>query len=569
MPRQLLSSLLLAATLAAHHGPSAAQSLLVGSGAGRQLSVDGRPFIVLGGELGNSSASSEADVARIFPKLARMGLNTVLVPAYWDLMEPAEGEFDFSLPDAAVRHARANNLKVVFLWFGAWKNSMSCYAPEWFKRDSRRFPRAHAEGGKPLEIASAFSDNVFKADCRAFEALVRHVVETDTSHTVIMFQVENEIGMLESARDYSADASRLFRSAVPKRLTGYLAENRGSLHPDLRARWEANGARTSGTWEQLFGPDDYGQEIFMAYHYALYVGKMADAARRHTSMPLYVNAAMNSRGRRPGQYPSAGPLAHLVDIWRCGAPAVDFISPDIYDSGFASWVSRYAVCGNVLFIPEMRLSDDNGAQAFYAVGEHRAIGVSPFSIENGSEAGKLGKAYGALRKLTPLLSKGYARHGMLFETAGQEQVWNEDGLRIAARHFFTLPWDSRATDGSAWPAAGAVLIRLAPMEYVLAGTGVVLTFQGEGEAAADAKAQAALGEDGFAANGSGGRGEASARWTAGSRVGIVSVDEVEPQPDGSLRRVRRLNGDEDHQGRHVRIGVDNFQILHVKLYQYQ
>lgn len=562
-------SLLLAATLAAHCGPSAAQSLLVGSGAGRRLSVDGRPFIILGGELGNSSASSEADVARIFPKLARMGLNTVLVPAYWDLMEPAEGEFDFSLPDAAVRHARANNLKVVFLWFGAWKNSMSCYAPEWFKRDYGRFPRARAAGGKPLEIASAFSDNVFKADCRAFEALVSHVVKTDTSHTVIMFQVENEIGMLESARDHSADASRLFRSAVPKRLTSYLAENRGSLHPDLRSRWGANGARTSGTWEQLFGPDDYGQEIFMAYHYALYVGKMADAARRHTSMPLYVNAAMNSRGRRPGQYPSAGPLAHLVDIWRCGAPAVDFFSPDIYDSGFASWASRYAVCGNVLFIPEMRLSDDNGAQAFYAVGEHRAIGVSPFSIEHGSEAGKLGKAYDALRRLTPLLSRDHERHGMLFETAEQEQVWSEDGLRIAARHFFTLPWDSRATDGSAWPAAGAVLIRLAPMEYVLAGTGVVLTFQGEGEVAADAKAQAALGEDGFAASGSRGRVDAAPRWTAGSRVGIVSVDEVEPQPDGSLRRVRRLNGDEDHQGRHVRIGVDNFQILHVKLYQYK
>lgn len=568
MPRLLLS-LLLVAALAAPCGPAAAQSLLTGSGAGRQLSVDGRPFIILGGELGNSSASSEADVARIFPKLARMGLNTVLVPAYWDLMEPVEGQYDFSLADAAVRHARANGLKVVFLWFGAWKNSMSCYAPEWFKRDSKRFSRARAESGKPLEIASAFSANVFLADSRAFEALVAHVVETDTAHTVIMLQIENEIGMLEGARDYSADATRLYRSAVPKRLTDYLTKNRSSLHPDLRARWEANGARASGTWGQLFGSDDMGEEVFMAYHYALYVGKMADVARRHTSMPLYVNAAMNSRGRRPGQYPSAGPLAHLIDIWRCGAPAVDFISPDIYDSGFASWVSRYAVCGNVLFIPEMRLSDDNGAQAFYAIGEHRAIGISPFSIENGSEAGRLCRAYDALRKLTPLLSRGCERHGMLFETAEQEQVWTEDGLRIAARHFFTLPWDSRATDGSTWPAAGAVLIRLAPMEYVLAGTGVVLTFQGEGEVAADSGAQAALGEDGFAANGAEGREAKPRRWTAKSRVGIASVDEVEPQPDGSLRRVRRLNGDEDHQGRHVRIGVDNFQILHVKLYQYE
>ena len=66
-----------------------------------------------------------------------MNLNTVLTPVYWDLTEPQEGKFDFTLVDVAIEEARRNDLKLVFLWFGAWKNSMSCYAPAWFKADPR------------------------------------------------------------------------------------------------------------------------------------------------------------------------------------------------------------------------------------------------------------------------------------------------------------------------------------------------------------------------------------------------------------------------------------------------
>lgn len=564
-----LLKLTLATALALAPMAASSQCLLTGEGQQRQLSVDGKPYIILGGELGNSSASSEADIKRIFPKLNNMGLNTVLVPAYWDLMEPREGEYDFSLIDAAIREAEANNLKVVFLWFGAWKNSMSCYAPEWFKTDTRRFPRARTRQGKPLEIASAFSPDVLKADQKAFENLLRHISETDTRHTVIMLQIENEIGMLESARDFSPEATRLFNAPVPDKLTDFIKAHKSTLHPELLDRWKAAGAKTSGSWPDIFGTDVYAEEIFMAYHYAAYVERLAQTARRYTRMPLYVNAALNSRGRQPGQYPSAGPLAHLIDIWRCAAPTLDFISPDIYDPGFEQWVERYAILGNPLFVPEMRLCEANGAQAFYAFGEHRALGVSPFSIENGNEQGKLKMAYDALRSLTPILSTDAPRHGMLFESSADERQWLEDGVRITARHFFTLPWDSRATDGSPWPAAGAMLIRLAPMEYILAGSGVVMTFQSQDEAEASAAAQAQLGEDGFATAGSKPDAAKAARWNAKSRVGIVSVDQVEVLPDGQLRRIRRLNGDEDHQGRHARIGVDNFQVLHIKLYKYE
>ena len=105
---------------------TAQKSRLQQQGTATQLIVDGKPFLILGGELGNSSASCPEDIERIFPKLERMGLNTVLVPAYWDLTEPVEGQFDFSLTDKVIDQAQKNHLKVIFLWFGAWKNSMRC-----------------------------------------------------------------------------------------------------------------------------------------------------------------------------------------------------------------------------------------------------------------------------------------------------------------------------------------------------------------------------------------------------------------------------------------------------------
>lgn len=73
-------------------------------------------------------------------------------------------------------------------------------------------------------------------------------------------------------------------------------------------------------------------------------------------MPLYVNAALNSRGRKPGEYPSAGPLAHLVDLWHCAAPSIDILAPDIYDTGFKSWADQYKQ-------PEIRCSYQSRASA--------------------------------------------------------------------------------------------------------------------------------------------------------------------------------------------------------------
>lgn len=547
-------------------------SFLQKQGTATQLVVHGMPFLILEGELGNSSAACPQDIERIFQKLKKMGLNTVLVPVYWDLTEPVEGQFDFTLTDKALQQARENDLKIVFLWFGAWKNSMSCYAPLWFKENHKKYPRAYTQSGKPLEIASAFSEAVYEADHHAFSQWMQHIATVDKEEgTVIMIQIENEIGMLEDARDYSREANKIFNAPVPAEFMTYLQKNKKALHPQMLKKWESQGCKKQGNWQEVFGADIYTDEIFMAWHYAKYVEGLAQTARSIYNIPLYVNAAMNSRGRKPGEYPSAGPLAHLIDVWHCGAPSIDILAPDLYDNGFTDWVARYKLHNNPLFIPEIRLTDNNSVRAFYIFGEHDAIGISPFSIEDGSDSpnSPLVQSYAKLTELMPLLTKYQGKglmKGLLFDSENKERIIADDDLTITARHFFTLPWDPRATNGSIWPEGGGILLKLSKNEYIVAGSGIVLEFAKTSEKQTIEK-QKQLGEDGFALRND--QIKTKHDKFKGMRCGIGYVDEVKVDKDGKLHYVRRLNGDQDHQGRHVRISVGDFKILHVQLYEYQ
>ena len=374
-------------------------------------------FHILGGELSNSAATSVIDIEEVLPRMKTLGLNTALVPVYWEFLEPIEGQMDFTLVDRTIDVALQQGLKIVPLWFGAWKNSMSCYAPAWFKRDVKRFPRAMTAEGKQMEIASCFSDNVLQADLKAFSALMRHIKERDPQREVIiMIQIENEIGMLESARDHSPLAEKAYNKE---------------------------------RWAERYGTDEYADEKFMALNYARYVEHLAKAAREIHDMPLYVNAAMNSRGRRPGEYPSAGPLAHLIDFWHEGAPSIDLLAPDIYDTGFKSWCAQYAMplrpqdggkIKNRLFIPESRCCENSGVRALYAFGEHQALGFSPFAIDQASpkETESVTKAYLLLQQVFNI-KLTLNTWGLLFDQEDQERIISDNDVVMTCRHYFTLP----------------------------------------------------------------------------------------------------------------------------------
>ena len=199
---------------------------------------------------------------------------------------------------------------------------------------------------------SPFSDEGRAVDARVFAALMRHLRQIDGKHhTVLLVQVENEVAMVEDAADRSAVAQRARAAAVPKELLDALAARRAQAAPPLAAsvapspgvvhRWVAAGARSAGTWSEVFGDGDETDELFIAWHFARYVDAVTRAGKAEYALPMYVNAALNRPGAKPGQYNSGGPLPHLYEVWRAGAPAIDFLAPDIYLPNFADWTGRY------------------------------------------------------------------------------------------------------------------------------------------------------------------------------------------------------------------------------------
>jgi beta-galactosidase GanA len=504
-------------------------------GTATQLIVDDKPFLVLAGELGNSSSSSQDYMRPIWPKLKSLNLNTVLIPVYWELIEPIEGKFDFTLVDGLIQDARKHNLKLVPLWFGVWKNSMSSYAPAWVKTDQRRFARSQDKNGNGIDILSTFSKENVEADARAFAAFMRHIREVDANdRTVIMVQVENEIGMIPDSRDRSALANQLFNERVPTELMTYLQQRKENLIPEFRTVWSANGFKTSGTWEEVFGKGPATDEIFMAWYFARFVDRLTEAGKKEYPLPMFVNAALIRPGHMPGQYPSAGPLPHLMDIWRAGSPRIDFLSPDIYFQNFAEWVRKYDRSGNPVFIPEAMPGTVDSVNAMYAIGQHNAIGFSPFSIDSLDEetTNAVTTSYDLLNQLKPLILNHQGKGtmaGLLPEGPEQRQPQQ---LRLG-NHTLYVTFD-RPTPQNANVLSGGLVIAIGPDEYVFAGTGLTVTFEAAG--------------------------------VGDPIVGLLSVDEGK-YVNGQWVAGRRLNGDQTHQGRHMRLG--RFGIQRVKLYRYK
>ncbi|HKJ69298.1 MAG TPA: beta-galactosidase, partial [bacterium] len=337
-------------------------------GSATQLVVDGEAFLMLAGELHNSSSSSLEYMAPVWNKLVALNLNTVLAPLSWQLIEPVEGEFDFSLIDGLIERARMHNLRLVFLWFGSWKNGVSSYVPNWVKLDQERFPRAQNSAGENMEVLSPFSREAQRADARAFSEVMRHIRSIDSEeHTVLMMQVENEVGILGSPRDYSPLADSAFAQNVPAELLDHLQEHRTSLAPALYEIWQSQGFPAGGTWTEVFGKGPAAAEIFMAWHYAQYIGGVTEAGKEAYPLPMYVNAwLVQNDNQIPGDYPSGGPVARMLDVWRAGAPAIDFFAPDIYLQDFKGVTTRYTRAGNPLMIPEARRGEEAARNAFWA-----------------------------------------------------------------------------------------------------------------------------------------------------------------------------------------------------------
>ncbi|HVO10163.1 MAG TPA: DUF5597 domain-containing protein [Vicinamibacteria bacterium] len=439
-----------------------------------RLVVDGAPFLMLGAQAHNSSASDPAAIARFFEGVARLGANTAEAPVYWELVEPEPGRFDFRLVDTLLSQARAAGVRLVLLWFGSWKNGESHYAPAWVKRDRKNYLRVRGPAGDERDILAPTCLTARDADARAFAALMAHLRTADAAErTVILVQVENETGLLGAERDRSPEAEKLFRTAVPQELTAYLAARRETLAPSLDAEWTKAGRRTAGTWSEVFGM--LADEAFSAWHVARYVDAVASAGKQAYPLPMYANAwLINPGDERTGRWPSGGPTAHVLDVWKAAAPHLDLLAPDIYQPKVEAICAQYSRADNPLFVPEIALDPHYAAYAFPILGRFGGLGVAPFGVERGGDADaalrEFATSFRVLRPLLPLIARlqGSGRLHVLVQDVDSQQVLRV-GPRVALVASFPRPW---SLDG---PLGRALVLALAPDDLVVAGVGVELT----------------------------------------------------------------------------------------------
>ena len=439
------------------------------------LFVEGRPYLILGGQIHNSSAWP-SELPQVWESMAALHANTLEAPVYWEQMEPREGQFDYTNVDELVKGARTHDLHLVLLWFGTWKNGNMHYVPGWVKADPKRFPNVIRPDGEPIDVLSPLSRNTQRADQAAFVALMRHLKEIDgEQHTVVMVQVENEAGNIGSVRDNSAEANRLFAGPVPADL--------------LQA-----AHKQPGTWQQAFGAD--ADEIFQAYHQAKYLEAIAAAGKKELNIPYYINVWINYPAAELAQrqldkpgigYPSGGAVQKLVGLWRALAPSIDAIGPDIYSDDpvlYRQTVEAYRRTDNPLLIPETGRDDKYAKYFFYALGQG-AIGFAPFGVDRtgwnifgdqpwSSHAMNFAIIAPMSGEIAKLEFEGKVKTAV--EEPGQTMQEIDFGEWQATVAFGFPQPDGRQAPGTKDAHGAALVAQLGPDEFLVTGVDASVTF---------------------------------------------------------------------------------------------
>jgi len=465
-----------------------------------QLIVDGKPFLMRGGQFANNVYIEPKHIPYLGDMLdAYKGayLNTMLVPISWKALEPTEGEFDFRMIDNLIDACRQRDLRLIVLWFGTIKNGGVGYAPLWVARDHNRFFRALNPKGKEVFAVSPFCEAAWKADSRAFTRLMEHIKEKDAGHyTVVMVQVENETGCqeIDSDRDHSEPANIAWNSPVPDDLCQYLKAHNGKLIKWLQEVWDRHGNKTSGTWPEMFGSDSDGQKIFMSYYIAQFIEHVASAGKAVYPLPFYVNDWLGSL-KSPGG-PIGGPDFQVMDIYRVAAPTISAYAPDIYVDNFKEWVAAFNQLDNPVLIPEAKSDARNGQQCWYAYFQHDSMLYSPYflvpreadqlAVPKNLRYSNLSMSYSAIKEMDKIiLSKQGLRPRELIcfqldRSDKPETVFQADfhGYKITAKatRGYGVLWEAEKTETPGF----AAILKMGDNDFVVIGKTMQVEFSRQG-----------------------------------------------------------------------------------------
>jgi hypothetical protein len=361
------------------------------------------------------------------------------------------------------------------------KNATFSYAPDWIKRDRSLYFRARSASGEEMDAISPFCDQALKADQHAFSTVMRHIHDIDShDHTVILMQVENETGLIHTDRDYSPAATHTFENTVPAELITYLESHRDTLAPALKASWKQAGGRKVGNWSEVFG--DLAPEAFSAWAVSRYVDRVAEPGKAEHPIPYYINVAlMNTGSARPGDWPSGGATADVIDIWKAMAKHIDILAPDIYRVDFPQMAATYNRPDNVLFVPETGFAPYYAPYVFTTLADN-GIGFSPFGIDRGykdgefsSQAAALEEDYRILRPLLPIIELNRYKDTLfpvVLDMYRHESLAIPLGDSLSAVVHFDEPFvaQTQAHRG------GGLIIKLGADKFVVAGEGFHLEF---------------------------------------------------------------------------------------------
>jgi hypothetical protein len=356
----------------------------------RVFKVNGKPFFPIGGQSSTSSAYNDSESEQAFKAVKLLHGNTLLTDIYWEMIEPEEGNFDFTTIDALIASARRYGIKLILLWFATWKNANMDYAPEWVKTNPKRFKRALAPDGSDLWVLSSYCKANLEADKKAFAAFCKYLKAKDSKEqTVIGLQVENEAAISGTDRDYRPEAQEVWNSPVPAKLmTSMKAAGKGEVYDT----WQRAGGKKSGAWLEVFGLA--ARDMVSAWSIATYIDSVAEAGKAIYDIPMYVNAAVgvarNWRGTVPDAiFNSGAAVPKVLDIYKWFTPHIALIAPDIKDYDARTYeavCAAYSSEDNPLFLPETPPSPYlfRAIADYNCIGYHRMAGLETIVAEDGS-----------------------------------------------------------------------------------------------------------------------------------------------------------------------------------------